>query len=308
MSEPIRPTNYRVADRDLRYFIFDWDDNILHMSTKIYMERRAPDGSWTPHPVSTAVFSVIRADTENYRPENGDWEFACRDFRDIQEEDENIFLRHTRLAIDRVVNGEEPEAPSFVRFRTTLIEGRLFAIVTARGHAPAMIREGVEYFIQTVLTQDERSEMLRNLRGYVACFDPNGARESDEELVDYYLGNCRYHGVCSPEFLELLREHGQDMSRTEEGKQFAIRDFVNHVIRIARERGLSRPISVGFSDDDPGNAEAVEEYIREELGREFPSIRFVVYYTADPDIPSGRKVEVHGQLNLPGIASNQSPV
>ena len=37
--------NEEVATRDFKYYIFDWDDNILHMPTKIRMEHRQEDGT-----------------------------------------------------------------------------------------------------------------------------------------------------------------------------------------------------------------------------------------------------------------------
>jgi hypothetical protein len=293
--------NYAVADRDLKYYIFDWDDNILHMPTKIHLERRAENGEWVPHSVSTAVFSVIRNDQENYRPpSDGGWEAAFRDFRDIDIDNENVFLRDTRTAIDRVVNGEQQAGPSFDKFRITLIEGRLFAIVTARGHSPDIIRQGVEYFISKVLTEQEKTTMLHNLRGYMACFEPYKYDDSlsDAYVLDYYLSYNKYHGVMSPQFRAMMGQPEGSSPNTEVGKQFAIKDFVEHVIRIAHQSGLDKPISVGFSDDDEGNVKAVEKYVREAIGKEFPEIKFVVYYTSDPNIPSGRKVVVRGQLNL----------
>ena len=33
-----RRANLGVAARDFKYYIFDWDDNILHMPTRIHME------------------------------------------------------------------------------------------------------------------------------------------------------------------------------------------------------------------------------------------------------------------------------
>lgn len=291
--------NYSVADRDLKYYIFDWDDNILHMPTHIHLEKRTEEGRWVPHAVSTAVFSVIRNDTQNYRPPGGDWENAFLEFRDFDDEDQNVFLRDTKTAIDRVLNGEIKVAPSFQRFTQTLVEGRLFAIVTARGHNPDIIRAGVEYFIATVLTPDERAQMLSNLRGYMLSFAPETPPGTDAEVIAYYLDHNKYHGVMSPQFKQLMvGKRGAAAVRTEEGKQFAIQDFVEHVIRLSHLRGLTRPISVGFSDDDVGNARAVEEYIRAELARQFPSVKFVVYYTADPEVPTGRKVVVQGQLTL----------
>lgn len=290
--------NYAVAERDLKYYIFDWDDNILHMPTSIHLERRTADGLWAPHSVSTAVFSVIRSDTANYRPPGGSWEHAFREFRDFDVESENVFLRDTRTAIDRIVSGAEKAAPSFEKFRTTLIEGRLFAIVTARGHSPTVIRQGVEYFINTVLTDAERQSMLANLRGYIACFDPRQPINDDQDVRRYYLDHNKYHGVMSADFRDRMGQMAGASPNTEAGKQFAIKDFVEHVIQIAHLRGLEKPISVGFSDDDEGNVIAVENYVRTALSNEFPNIKFVVYYTSDPETPSGRKVVVRGQLGL----------
>jgi hypothetical protein len=42
----------------------------------------------------------------------------------------------------------------------------------------------------------------------------------------------------------------------------------------------------------------VESFVRNMLSDEFPGVKFVVYYTSDPDTPSGRKVVVRGQLSL----------
>jgi len=298
MTTDADAANYAVAERDLKYHVFDWDDNVLHMPTHIHLERRSEDGRWVPHSVSTAVFSVIRKDTANYRPDGGDWEVACRDFRDIDVDDENVFLRHTREAVDRVVSGEAKGAPSFMKLKQALMEGRLFAILTARGHAPEVIKGGVRYFVDNVLSDEERQQMLQNLRGYLACFEPGHSLGTDEEVLGYYLDLNKYYGVMSRQFRELLKRHDWEGASTEEGKQFAIRDFVRHVIAILLRCGIRKPISVGFSDDDERNAKAVEDYIRSELGHEFPGVKFVVYYTADPEVPSGRKVEVRGQLNL----------
>ncbi len=298
MEDGAKHVNYSVAERDLKYYIFDWDDNIFHMPTKIHLERLTDEGSWVPHAVSTAVFSVIRKDRARYRPPGGNWEAAFREFRDIDVDNENIFLRDTRAVIDKVARGEAPTGPSFATFKQALIEGRLFAIVTARGHSPAIIRRAVAYFIETVLCESERQAMLRNLRGYAACFDPARRFATDDDVVAYYLDHNKYHGVMSSAFRRMIGSNVAASPDTEGRKQFAIRDFVEHVIRIARERGLDKPISVGFSDDDESNVIAVENYIREALAEEFPGVKFVVYYTSDPAQESGRKVTVRGQLNL----------
>ncbi len=290
--------NYAVADRDLKYYIFDWDNNILHMPTKIHLEKKTEDGNWVPHSVSTSTFSIIRSDTINYRPPDGDWDNAFTDFRDIEVADENIFLHDTKIAVDMVVNGEAEGAPSFYRFKRALIDGRILAIVTARGHSPAIIRQGVEYFIEEVLSKKEKEKMISNLRGYLKCYAPDVEKETDEEVLDFYLSQNKYHGIMSPHFTKIMGLEPGTSPNTETGKQFAIHDFLQHVIGIARLRGINKPISIGFSDDDIQNVEAVEKYIRSELIAEFPNVKFVVYYTDDPNTIDGRKVVINGQMTL----------
>lgn len=296
-SDSHRSINYDVSDRDLKYYIFDWDDNILRMPTRIHLLRKTPSGHWEPHTVSTAVFALVRNDTETYRPPEGDWEKAFVEFRDFGPSEESGFLRDTEAALRPVIDGRITPPPSFDRFRQTLVEGRLFAIVTARGHHPESIRRGVRYFIDHVLSVDEMREMISNLRGYLHFFEKKEDEFSDDEMIAYYLGTNQYHPVTSPQFKERMAAEG-DARDPEAAKQLAIRDFVSEIVGMIRNAGINRPISIGFSDDDPANVAAVESYIGRKLAREFPDVNFAVYDTSDPDIPSGRKVIVHGQLKL----------
>ena len=285
--------NYRVADRSLKYYIFDWDDNILRMPTRIHLEHRADGGDWESCSVSTSLFAVVRSDTEHYRPANGHWPDAFAGFRDLEHEPESGFLRDTRAALDAIAGGHMAP-PSFERFRKALVQGRLFGIVTARGHSAASIRRGVELFIERVLTDAEKADMLSNLRGYRACYDGEGHRLPDAEVMDYYLGLNRYHAVSSPEFTALIAgAPGAENPQT--AKQLAIQDITRHLIGIISEKGIRKPVSIGFSDDDKGNVAAVEAYIHEQLREEFPGIRFVVYDTSDPELPRGRKRVIHQQ-------------
>jgi len=301
MSSHAQNVNLRVAERDFKYYIFDWDDNILHMPTRIHLEKRMPDGTWVPHSVSTAAFAVVRTDGENYRPPEGRWDKAFVEFQDYADEGESRFLRDTRLSLENVLAGETQPGPSFATLRETLREGRLFAIVTARGHEPESLKKAVRLFVDLVLTPPEKEEMLANLRGYRACFDKLTVFGTDEEEIDFYLGLNRYHAVTNPVFKQWMTRASGGRGSTENAKQFAIRDFVEHVIRILSRTGdesLRRPISVGFSDDDVGNVAAIENYIQDELAKRFPGIKFCVYDTSDPALADGRKVVVSGQLDF----------
>jgi len=307
--------NTDVATRDFKYYIFDWDDNILHMPTKIHLEKFEEEtGTWKAVRVSTAVFAVVRTDEKHYRiPLEGGRKEAFREFADDPgETGDQAFIRDTKAALARMSAGEKP-GPSFETLRKTLIEGRIFAIVTARGHASETIRQAVRLFIDAVLTASERREMMANLRGYRAVLDKVESFGTDDEELDYYLSMCRYHAVTHEGFRAEMEKDAAFGARLtaatgaqkpELAKEFAIRDFVDHVFHMLRRTGgfeTGRSVSIGFSDDDPGNVKAVSEYIRSELAAKYPGFKFVVYDTSDPDLSFGRKLTVSGQLDLPGF-------
>ncbi len=301
-----KEVNDEVSKRNFKYYIFDWDDNILHMPTRIYLEKRDENGEWKPIALPTSTFALVRSKFDHYRfPSEGGAKAAFRDFQDVSDEAaQSAFIRDTVTALERVKQGEKG-GPSFETLRKTLIEGRIFAIVTARGHASKTIREAVKIFMDTVLTDAERHEMMCNLRGYRMWLDKKTAFGTDEEELDYYLSMCRYHAVTNPVFKEMLEEDEVFSSRfaqasqtrkPEVAKEFAIKDFVQHLFHLLeRTGGIDRSVAVGFSDDDAGNVQAVSEYIRNELSKRYGSFKFVVYDTSDATLSHGRKVTVAGQ-------------
>ena len=312
MMRPIPYVNEEVCNRDFKYYIFDWDDNILHMPTKILMEHLNEKGEWVPVSLSTSTFALVRADTDHYRPPTeGGWTAAFRNFADPKHEGEpNHFIEDTMAALARVSAGERP-SPSYNTFKKTLVEGRIFAIVTARGHAPETIEAAVRIFIENALSPLERETMMSNLRGYRKWLDKVETFGTDAEELDYYLGMCRYAAVTYDGFKARMAEDpiykeklatATTASRPELAKEFAIRDFVEHVFHmLQRPGGLDRSVAIGFSDDDKGNVKSVSNYIKAELSRRFDGIKFVVYDTSDRTLSKGRKVCVSGQMNLPGF-------
>jgi light-regulated signal transduction histidine kinase (bacteriophytochrome) len=122
---------------------------------------------------------------------------------------------------------------------------------------------------------------------------------------------CRYSAVTYDGFKKRMTDDpiyreklasATTASKPELAKEFAIRDFVEHVFHMLRRTGgLDRSVSIGFSDDDRGNVKSVSRYIKSELSKRFDGIKFVVYDTSDRTLAKGRKVCVSGQLNLPGF-------
>lgn len=282
----------------LKYYMFDWDDNVLHMPTRIYLEKRT-DRGWKPCEVSTAEFARMRGGDQPYRPPEGNWDLAFRDFDDADEHRDNPFLDDTRKAIQRIVAGEETPAPSFDEFKEALVEGSLFAIITARAHGSRSIREAVEYLIEQALSPMEKRTMLNNLRQFIRHFEGGGEAVDDERLLSDYLDLCHYWGVSSEEFRNQMGLNTSRADSPEIGKQVAIRQFVTHVIELIKDKKFTSMVSVGFSDDDPDNVRAAEEYLREELSCQFPGVKFVVYDTSDPALPRGRKMVIEEERDSP---------
>ena len=99
MTRKIPYVNTEVANRDFKYYIFDWDDNILHMPTLIHLERKGKDGVWRPVRVSPSTFALVRTDTEHYRAPAGGWAEAFRNFEDAP--GRNTFIEDTIAALGK---------------------------------------------------------------------------------------------------------------------------------------------------------------------------------------------------------------
>ncbi len=293
--------NESVRGRDLKYYVFDWDDNVLCMPTHIHMERRTDEGTWVPHVCSTAAYSIIRKDTEHYRYPRNQRELAFREFQDEHTPlGSGNFMKDLDVALDEILSGKKTPPPSFATFRKTLIEGRLFAIVTARGHREETLRAGVQRFIERALSPVEREVMLINLRGYAYCFDKTQTFPSQTAVLQHYLTLCHYHPITSPDFKARVADEAPGAQASEDLKQFAIQDFIDHLISILDKTGMAAlrlPISIGFSDDDRHNVAAVRTYIETVLVHRFPTVKFCIYDTSDG--AGANKMMISGQLELP---------
>jgi hypothetical protein len=171
-----------MTDDNVRGYSFDWDDNILYMPTQIKMEKK--DGlRWDPINVGTEEFAELRNDPD-YRLTD----HAFMDFADPQ-----TFISDVNKAIE-----EEKFAPSFEKFKESLINANPFSIITARGTPAHAIKEGVRILIGTTFTTQEVNTMVENIeKSY-----PSTRDMSLEEKIDFYLSENDYSAVSSPEFKE----------------------------------------------------------------------------------------------------------
>jgi hypothetical protein len=271
-------------------YALDWDDNILRMPTKIYL--KTDNGEVVG--MSTDDFAEYRNSIgkEPFEYEGntiaGFDEDAFRDFTHPE-----TFLKDAEKAIKA-----NRTSPSFDKFKETLIYANPFSIITARGHNPQVIKKGVKLFIDLVLTPNEKKRMVENIKD-VINFEKLGSfykpeQLDDETIIDIYLDDKgEYHPVSSKEFGEKM---GLPVSggaaNPEHNKKMALANFIEKVFykvgeliknksnKSNKEEGYSR-ISLGFSDDDVRNVNAMIEFVENELSIMYPEIKFVIYDTSE---------------------------
>lgn len=258
-----------------RGYAFDWDDNVLVMPTHIHLEKKVGN-EWIPVDVSTTEFAEIRhllpndknPEGKGYRLLNNSISDAYSDFRDY-----NTMIRDAREAIE-----SGSFAPYFGKFKEALLYGNDFSIITARGNPPKSIRETIKMIIDNHFTDEEREMMKKNLRGL---------------SIDEYLNLQDYDPISADEYKE--RYGGGSSANPEREKMRALERFVKRVVSDAgnlRSQPDFTGFSVGFSDDDLGNVNTAKEFIRTDLIKKYPDVKFLVYDSSDPDNPKKERIFV----------------
>ena len=250
-----------------RAYSFDWDDNILFMPTRIYLEKKQGKG-WVPISVSTEEFRDIRnLIGKKYRYINGDPMESFKDFRRY-----DSFISDTKEALSKNQFG-----PSFNKFIEALSYASDFSIITARGNPPEAIKDAIKLIIDEVLTDEEKGQMKANLYG---------------TSIDQYLNLQDYYPVSSDDFMKKfnIESSAQD---PEIAKTMALKSFVDRVVNAVdkiKDDPEYTGLSIGYSDDDLGNVESAEKYIEETLKGLYPDVRFLVYDTSEPKNPKKKRI------------------
>jgi hypothetical protein len=257
-----------LLESKLRSYVFDWDDNILRMPTKVNMEKNE-NGKWVPIKVSTEEFAHYRTDP-NYK-------LTADSFKDFREN--QAFLNDAEKAIHN-----NSFAPSYKKFIEALTYASHFAINTARGHSPETLKKGVKLFIKMVLDEDQKRMMFNNIKKELPT---NLTKELNfGQMVDLYLDERgEFYPVSSDEF---GKQFGLEVSggaaNPEHAKKVAIEDFVKKLLDGVKKHMIDnkyKKISLGFSDDDKRNVKAAEDFVKDELSKMYPEVHFVIYDTSE---------------------------
>lgn len=245
---------------DHKYYAFDWDDNVMNMPTQIVVM----DDNGNEVGMSTEDFAEHRTQIgEEPFVYNGKTvvSFANNPFRYFRQEGEKQFL------IDIMSAGFGPSWNDFVE---CINGGSIFAIITARGHNPMVLKNAVYKLIKNDVGGIDQEKLVQSLKDYreIAGEDI----KDDDTLIKEYLDMCKFHPVSFGTGAE---------ANPEEGKINALREFISYVKELSQKIGgkvlFKNDVTnnfvipkIGFSDDDVRNVEKVKEFLKQEFGKESP--------------------------------------
>lgn len=245
-------------DKDLpilKYYAFDWDDNIVTMPTKIMLI----DDNNNEVGMSTEDFAKNRSKIgkEDFKYKNRIIKnFADNPFRFFRTTGDKEFIIDSMLA---------SPGPAWTDFVECINNGLIFAIITARGHNPNTIKEAVYNYIISNFNGLDKKSLVENLKKFKNFTDEE--IHSDRELIKQYLDICRFYPVS----------FGQKVEKNPETEKIkALENFTNYIKEMSGKLYKKAYIknnvknfflpTIGFSDDDIRNVEAVKKHFKYKKG------------------------------------------
>jgi hypothetical protein len=238
---------------DMKYYAFDWDDNIMTMPTKV----RLKDEDGDKVGMSTEDFAKHRIDVGKTP-----FEYEGHTIVDFDEDPFKYFgvKGDRQFIVDSLLAKPGPAWKDFVE---AINNGSIFSIVTARGHTPSVIKESCYNLIVSNHMGISSSELVKNLEKYRDLADEG--KMSKKDMIREYLDMCKFYPVSYGE---------GSATNPEEGKIKALKEFVQFVremsSKIHKKAFLKNKITnnfvptIGFSDDDIRNVEKVKSAFEKE--------------------------------------------
>jgi hypothetical protein len=245
----------------MKYYAFDWDDNLMYMPTSI----RLTDDEGNTVGMTTSDFAEYR-DLVGKEPFEYEGHTIVGPAKDAYVEFGVTYDK--QFLIDAM---KSPTGPAWSDFVEAVNNGSIFAIITARGHTPSILKQAVYNLIQKNMHGLNKEELVKNLRKYRDISDEEDL--TDNELIKVYLGMCKWHPVsygegsaAKPEKLKVsamgqFKDYVYDLSRRLQEKAYMKNRISNYFTPY-----------IGFSDDDLKNVESMKKDFDDDSG-------INIYYT-----------------------------
>jgi hypothetical protein len=274
---PEKDRNFHLGGRS--FYFFDFDDNIAFLTTPLVLfhrdtreELKVSSGDFAQHHHTFGKSGIYADYTVDYCDMTG----TFRNFRDHDhdsliklENKKQIFVQDVAEALG--YPDFQWKGPSWECFYHATFNQRPLSVITARGHHPNTIKEGIREFV--------RGKVLPLEPNYLSIFPvshkPTRVILGDEDLT----------------------------AGTAELKQRAIRASVEQAIEMY---GMSPHHRFGMSDDDPKNIQLIAEEMTR-LKARYPEMSFFLIETQHGNFVkheiglngwSGEKADALSQLSL----------
>lgn len=238
----------------LKYYAFDWDDNLMFMPTKIIV--LSEDGAEVG--MSTEDFAEYRVkigkEPFEYKGKTITG-FASDPFRNFTTKGDKQFLIDSMKA---------KPGPAWADFVEAINNGSIFSIVTARGHNPNTLKEAVYNMIVSDHMGLNKDLLIKNLKKF-RDFVGDG-KKGKQDMIREYMDLLKFYPVT----------YGQENSAAspEQLKVRAMKEFISYVKEQAKKLGQKVYLKddvknvfvpqIGFSDDDIRNVEVMKKEFEDE--------------------------------------------
>lgn len=226
---------------EYKAYSFDLDDNLLVMPTKVILE----NSSGKKKEYNTKDFEEIRNKLEKMKlrviPETfknfADDEQFLKDIKDSKEAGSWKYL------IDCIVT-----------------HASIFAIITARGHSPEVLKEGLKLRVLSVLSDKQLNQFVESFK---KNFNENISNKSAEELLEIYFNHCKFYPATYP----ALKERYGSEKTVSEIKAIAFRDFRKYLEKYVEENFKEKvDLKIGFSDDSTAHLSSIANSVLKDYG------------------------------------------
>ncbi len=239
---------------DMKYYAFDWDDNILEMPTKIILI----DDKGEEVKMSTEDFAEYRdmVGAKDFEYEGHIIKgYAPNAYRYFTVQGDKNFI------VDAMIAKKGPAWDDFVE---CINGGSIFSIITARGHTPKILKEACYNLIISNHMGLNSKECVRNLEKFR---DFVGEESTKGDIIKEYLDMCRFYPVT----------FGQGSAAKPEAlKNEALREFILYIKEMSKKIGKAAYLKnlvvnnfvpkLGVSDDDLKNLQSYHKEFEKELG------------------------------------------
>jgi len=235
-----------VTKIPIKFYMFDWDDNIRYMPTKIYVKTK--DGN---------SVEMGTEDFAHYREKMSkgiEFEYEGNIIVGLAEEPFKDFRSgYDKFKIDVM---KSKKAPSWNTMVKAINTGSPLAIITARGHEPDVLKKALKDFIDANEGGISKTKLFESLTDRKVLVGQEYFTE--EEEINDYLDSCLYYtvgyyypsgGSTKPEEIKAMAMN----SFKEDGKKMV--EYMNDKLATDGIYDYIFVAKFGFSDDDRKNVE-----------------------------------------------------